>query len=242
MMVDRHDTLIIIPAFNEERTIGSVIDDLRADGPHANILVIDDGSGDRTALIAEEKGVALIRLPYNLGIGGAVQTGYKYAFTKGYRFCVQVDADGQHRPDQIRKILSPITEKRADMVIGSRYLETSSTYQASFSRRVGIELLARVVSAIIGQKFTDTTSGFRAHNRHVIEFCREHYPEDYPEVESLVALKRSGFAVVEVPVLMKERVGGSSSITALRAIYYMVKVLLAVFIELLRKPVLHHKE
>ncbi len=227
-------TLIIIPAFNEEASINGVIEDLRANFPEGDILVVDDGSRDRTAEVAGAAGVKVARLPFNLGIGGAVQTGYRYARRNGHDIAVQFDGDGQHLASEIGAIIGPLADGHADLVVGSRFRDRGD-YQPSRARRVGIWIFSGVLSAIIGKPLTDTTSGFRAANRRAIEFFSRGYPEDYPEVESLVLLHRAGMRIEEASVRMRDRTGGRSSITPLRSAYYMVKVLLAVFIDLLKK-------
>ncbi|HID64612.1 MAG TPA: glycosyltransferase family 2 protein [Anaerolineae bacterium] len=229
-----HTVLVIIPAYNEADSIGGVISRVRASAPEVDILVIDDGSTDATAAIAQEAGALVVSLPHNLGIGGAVQTGYIFAAEMGYDIAVQVDGDGQHDPAEIAEIVAPLLAGQADVVIGSRYIEDRG-YITPFLRRMGIFVLASIVSLIIRQRVTDTTSGFRAVNRRVIEFCAREYPRDYPEPESVVLFRRAGFRVREIPVTMNPRYGGKSSITPMRSFYYMVKVLLAILIGLLRR-------
>jgi len=227
-------TLIIVPAYNEEDSLPGVIRDLGMHFPEGDILVVDDGSRDRTAEIARAAGVGVVRLPFNLGIGGAVQTGYRYAQRQGYDIAVQFDGDGQHVAAEIRELLAPILKGRADLVVGSRFLKRGD-YRPPFLRKVGIWIFSRTLSAIIGAPVTDTTSGFRAVNARVIAFFARLYPEDYPEVESLVLLHRAGMRIEEKAVTMRGRTGGKSSITPIRSAYYMIKVLLAVFIDLLKK-------
>ena len=226
--------LIIIPAFNEEASLPGVIQDLRSNLPEADILVVDDGSRDRTAETARQAGVRVARLPFNLGIGGGMQTGYRYAQNRGYDIAIQFDGDGQHVAAEIGQLLGPLRAGRADIVVGSRFLQRGD-YRPSFFRKVGIRIFSTVLSSILGMTVTDTTSGFRAANRRVIEFFARSYPEDYPEVESLVLLHRAGMTIAEAPVHMRDRTGGRSSITPVRSAYYMIKVLLAVFIDLLKK-------
>ena len=225
--------LIIIPAYNEKESLPDVIASVRKEIPEADILVINDGSTDATGFIARREKVEVIDLPYNMGIGAAMQTGYKYSFAEGYDVSVQFDGDGQHPANQIRNILRQLQEGRADVIIGSRFLEDTG-YVPSFSRSIGIVMFARLMSIIMRQKITDPTSGFRAANRAVIEFYSRHYPEDYPEVEALVLLHRAGFTMTEVAVKMEKRMSGRSSITPVRGIYYMIKVTLAVLIDLLK--------
>jgi glycosyltransferase involved in cell wall biosynthesis len=226
--------LAIVPALNEEQTVGRVIDEIRAFDAGFDVVVVDDGSVDRTAGIAADRGAHVLRLPFNLGIGGAVQTGYRFAFERGYDIAVQIDGDGQHDPSQLPAILEPVLAGSADLCVGSRFA-SGSGYQSSFARRVGIRLFARVVSAVVRQKVTDTTSGFRAVNRKGIALFAADYPHDYPEVEATVMSVKHKLRLQEVPVEMRERGGGASSITALRSVYYMTKVLLAIFVGLFRR-------
>ncbi len=229
------ETLVIIPAYNEENSIGEIIARTRESAPLADIVVINDGSTDATSIVAQGAGVYVIDLPHNLGIGGAVQTGYIFAQEMGYEIAVQVDADGQHDPAEIPKLISPLLKGKADMVVGSRYAEDRG-YEVSPARRLGAFVLASVISLIVRQKVTDPTSGFRAVNRDLIGFCAIEYPHDYPEPETLVLFHRAGFVVQEIPVSMSQRWAGKSSITPLGQFYYLSKVLLAILIGLLRKP------
>jgi glycosyltransferase involved in cell wall biosynthesis len=198
--------------------------------------VVDDGSHDATAEVAFAAGARVARLPFNLGIGGAVQTGYRLAWDEGYDVAVQIDGDGQHRPDQMLRLLEAIRGGAANYVIGSRFA-LGSEYRPSRSRRSGILILSRLVSMVVGRRLTDTTSGFRAADRRTIELFAAHYPHDYPEVEALVLAARSGLRIAEVPVTMRQRASGRSSITPLRAAYYMIKVMLAVIVQCMgRRP------
>lgn len=226
-------TLVIVPAYNEEASLPGVIRDLRENLPAADILVVNDGSRDGTALIAKQQGVNMLTLPFNLGIGGAMQAGYRYAQRHEYDIAVQFDGDGQHLANEIEKLLAPIRSGSADIVLGSRFLGAGG-YQVPAMRRIGIWIFAVILSRILSTKLTDTTSGFRAANKNVIRFFARTYPEDYPEVESLVLLHKAGMRVSEVPAVMIDRAAGKSSITVIRSVYYMVKVLLAVFIDLLK--------
>jgi len=226
--------IVIIPARNEEDSVAGVIGEIRAADPDFVVVVVDDGSTDRTAQAAEATGAIVLRLPYNLGIGGAVQTGYQYARENDFDIAVQVDGDGQHDPSEIARLLEPILDGRADMVVGTRFAEGGG-YRGTRMRRVGIHLFAAIVSLIVRQRVTDTTSGFRAVNRRAIRLFALYYPHDYPEVEATVVLSRHGLKMVEVPVQMRIRETGNSSITAVRSVYYMVKVLLALFIGLFRR-------
>ena len=234
-------TVAIVPALNEEHAVGSVIDELRAYDPGLDVIVIDDGSTDGTATVAAQRGARVIRLPFNLGIGGAMQTGFRYAFQAGFDAAVQVDGDGQHDPAELPKLLLPLEQDRADIVVGSRFAGDRS-YRAPFFRRLGIALFARTISLIVRQRVTDTTSGFRAMNRRGIALFAADYPHDYPEVEATVMVVRHELRLVEVSVAMRDRVAGRSSITASQSIYYMVKVLLAIFVSLFRRNVVPLKE
>ncbi|MHB8470292.1 MAG: glycosyltransferase family 2 protein [Gaiellaceae bacterium] len=227
----------IVPAFNEERALPGVIAELRTFDPGLVVVVVDDGSTDATAAAAASHGAVVLRLPFNLGIGGAVQTGFRYAFEHDYDLVVRVDGDGQHDASQLAAVIGPVLAGDADIVIGSRFAAAGGGYRSSRSRRVGIRLLAWVVSRIVGRRVTDTTSGFQAVNRSGIALFARDYPHDYPEVEATVMASHHGLRMLEVPVTMRERAEGRSSITALRSVYYMVKVLLAVFVGLFRRDV-----
>jgi glycosyltransferase involved in cell wall biosynthesis len=233
--------LLVVPAFNEESNIGRVIDEIRSYDPGVEIVVVDDGSTDRTSVVAAARGVHVLRLPFNLGIGGAVQTGYLYAFENGFDLAVQIDGDGQHDPRELESVLAPLLAGEADVVIGSRFAGRGS-YKAAVSRRIGMRIFARVVSALIGQRITDTTSGFRAVNRRGIALFAADYPHDYPEVEAVVMAARQRLRLREVPVTMRRREAGRSSITAFRSLYYMVKVLVALFIGLFRRNVVPQED
>jgi glycosyltransferase involved in cell wall biosynthesis len=226
--------LIIVPAFNEEESLPGVIQDLREHAPTADVLVVNDGSMDRTAAIARELGVTVLDLPINLGIGGAVQAGYLYAERNGHDFAVQFDGDGQHPGEDIEKLLKPLIAGTADLVVGSRFI-ASGGYAVPFFRKLGIGIFSFTLSRIMGITVTDGTSGFRAVNRKVIEFFSRIYPDDYPEVEALVLLHKVNMRMAEVAVTMRGRTGGRSSITPARSLYYMAKVLMAIFIDLMKK-------
>jgi glycosyltransferase involved in cell wall biosynthesis len=225
--------LAIVPAFNEEEGIQRLAK-LFEDVNNIDVVVINDCSKDNTSKICREYGFNVIDLPSNLGIGGAVQTGYKYAEKYGYDIAVQVDGDGQHNPANIKDLIKPIIEENADLVIGSRYLYKEG-FQSSFIRRLGINYFSMLISILQKKKITDPTSGFRACNRRVIELFSKRYPTDYPEPESIVYLLRNKYTIKEVPVIMHERLGGESSISAIKSIYYMIKVSLAIIIDNLRK-------
>jgi hypothetical protein len=227
--------LVIIPAYNEEATIVSVLGQIRDAAPDYDIVVVNDGSLDQTSERVRESGQAsLVALPFNLGIGGAMQTGYKFALRNGYDIAVQCDADGQHPADEIARLVARIEDGTADVVIGSRYV-AKSEYRPSLSRRIGKSLLSRWINLFIGGGITDTTSGFRAMNRAAIAIVARSYPEDYPEPEVLVILHKHGLRTVEIPVTMHPRQGGVTSIRAHGAVYYMIKVGLAIVIDLFRQ-------
>lgn len=226
--------LVIIPAYNEEDSIGRVIEDVRTNCPQMDILVVNDGSADHTSDRARASGVVVLDLPFNLGIGGGMQTGYKYAAEKGYDIAIQVDGDGQHDPKEIPKLLQTLEERKVDVAIGSRFI-TDLEYKATTMRRVGITVLSKVISIMVRQKITDPTSGFRASRKKAIQLFAVNYPQDYPEPEVVVLLSKSGLKMAEVPVKMSQRYSGESSITKIRSIYYMVKVLLAIFVDWFKK-------
>lgn len=224
--------LLIIPAFNESESIGPLLVALREQGLTA--LVVNDGSTDDTAEVCAAAGADIITLPCNLGIGGAVQTGYKYAYAHGYDIAIQFDGDGQHRAEFVPALIGPLLSGQADLSIGSRYIEKEG-FQSTLLRRAGIRYFSGLIRLISGQTVTDPTSGFRAVNRSIMAMFAAQYPTDYPEPESIVHVLRLGGRIVEVPVLMSERAGGRSSIRSLRSVYYMIKVSLAILIDALRR-------
>jgi glycosyltransferase involved in cell wall biosynthesis len=227
--------LAVVPAFNERDSIAGVIADLR-EHCGVDVVVIDDGSGDGTAAVASGAGARVVTLPFNVGIGGAVQTGYMLARMGDYDVAIQVDGDGQHPASELERLLDALVESGADLVIGSRFLQ-SGAFRSTFARRAGVRLFSSLVSWLVGVRMTDTTSGFRAAGRRAIALFAEAYPHDYPEVEAVLIAHRAGLRVIEAPVEMRPRQGGRSSITPLRSGYYMVKVLLALAMQLLRRPV-----
>jgi glycosyltransferase involved in cell wall biosynthesis len=233
-MKSSNKILIIIPAYNEAKSIEIVIQEIRNHFSQGDILVVNDGSTDRTSEKARGSGVVVLDLPFNLGIGGAMQAGYRYAYEKGYDIAVQVDGDGQHDPKEIPKLLEILEKKEADMTLGSRFVGVPS-YKGSVMRKIGISILAKTISIITGQKVTDPTSGFRAANRRAIQLFTRNYPQDYPEPEVLVLLSQYGLKMKEVPAALYQREYGESSITRIRSIYYMIKVLLAIFVTRVRK-------
>ena len=224
----------ILPAYNEERNIERVLAELRALDPSLEVVVVSDGSTDRTAEVAAAHGAHVVRLPFNLGIGGAVQTGFRFAWEQGYELAVRLDGDGQHDASQLAAVVAPVVGGEADICIGSRFIGAGA-YRSTAARRMGIRILAQAVSAIARQRVTDPTSGFQALNRRAIALYAAELPRDYPEVEGLVMAFRHHLRVTEAPVTMREREHGRSSIGALASIYYMIKVLLAIFVALFRR-------
>lgn len=226
-------SLVIIPAYNEEKSIEKVVQDIRENAPSFDYIIVNDCSTDGTLALCREKGFEVLNLPVNLGIGGAVQTGYLYALKNGYDAAVQFDGDGQHDAGYLDVMLEMMVREQADMVIGSRFLKKEG-FQSSGIRRLGIRYFAALIKALTGRTVTDPTSGMRLGNRRVIAYFAKNYPKDYPEPESVVAILRHGYKVLEYPVLMRRREEGISSISPSRSLYYMVKVTLAICMELLR--------
>ena len=233
--------LVIIPAYNEDGSVGKVIEEVRTHLSKADILIVNDGSTDLTSEKAKACGATVLDLPFNLGIGGAMQAGYQYAYEKGYDIAIQVDGDGQHDPKEIGKLLKALEEKKIDMAIGSRFIGDLG-YKSSTMRRIGISIFSQVISMIVRQRITDPTSGFRASNRKAIQLFASNYPQDYPEPEVVILLHQCHLKMEEVPVGMSERYSGESSITKIKSIYYMVKVLLAIFVDCFKKPPLLEQE
>jgi glycosyltransferase involved in cell wall biosynthesis len=211
-----------------------VIEEIRAFDTGFEIVVVDDGSTDETSKVARAAGARVLRLPFNVGIGGAVQTGHQYARDHGFDLAIQIDGDGQHDASELPKLIAPIVADEADLVVGTRFVGDSG-YRPPNSRRLGILILAWLVSLITHQKVTDPTSGFRAANRRALELFAGDYPHDYPEVEATVLIHHHRLRMVEVPVLMRERTAGSSSITMFYSAVYMCKVLVALFVGLFRR-------
>lgn len=229
---------IIVPAYNEQASIDSVIRSLHECNAGWHIVVIDDASTDTTGAIAAATGLAqVITLPCNLGIGGGVQTGFKYAHSNGFDIAVQFDGDGQHLATEIDKIIDPVIAGRCDIAIGSRFLDAAAdNFRSTATRRIGIRYFRYLNSVIIGQRITDNTSGFRAYNRAALSLLAEDYPDDYPEPEAVIMLGKHGFRLLEVPVRMRERTGGISSITSYKSVYYMIKVTLSILVTAIRRP------
>jgi glycosyltransferase involved in cell wall biosynthesis len=225
----------VVPAWNEAGAIGGVLDEIRAFDPRIDVVVVDDASTDDTVDVARAHGAKVLALPFNVGIGGAVQTGFRYARDEGYEVAVRLDGDGQHAAEELGKLLAPIRAGEAQLVIGSRFVDPDGTYRPPFARRMGIRVFSRLVSLLGGQKVTDTTSGFSALDRAAIELFATEYPHDYPEVESTLVALKSGLRLVQVQVDMRERQAGTSSITFVRSLYYIVKVMLALLVASLRR-------
>lgn len=224
----------IVPAYNEARNLPRIAEALRARGPPCDVCVVDDGSTDATASVAGSLGFTVLRLPMNLGIGGAVQAGYLWAFERGYDVAVQIDGDGQHDPAYLEALLAPIRAGDADLVLGSRFLAEGG-YRSTRLRRAGIAYLSWFLRLRCGARVTDPTSGFRAANRDAIALFARYYPSDFPEPEAVALAHRAGLRTAEVPVRMNEREHGESSITAAWTLYYLVKVSLALVL-LPRRP------
>jgi glycosyltransferase involved in cell wall biosynthesis len=227
-------TLVFIPAWNEEASIAEVIADVRKALPEADILVVDDGSGDGTAERARQAGVLVASLPFNQGLGAALQTGYLYALRNGYDACAHLDADGQHPAEEVARLLAEVTADRADLVIGSRYhagaVSATGDYRPTFSRRIGTSVFRFFLTLATRQRFTDTTSGMRAANRRVMSLFSQHYSPDFAEIESLQLAVRQGLRVEELPVRMLERTGGSSFLTPLRSAFFIFKGLVVLLV------------
>lgn len=235
----RHELLVIVPAYNEADNIGRVIEDLQGAACGLDILVVNDGSSDGTSEVARRyEDVVVVDLPKNLGIGGAVQTGFKYAARRGYLRAMQFDGDGQHLAGEVPKLLNMLATTASNMVIGSRFIGHNSGFRSTFVRRLGIRVFEALNSLLIRQRITDNTSGFRLYDRRAIEFLAVHYPVDYPEPEAVILLGKNGFRLAEVAVEMRERHSGGSSIAGIRGLYYMIKVVLAVLMTALRRPLI----
>jgi glycosyltransferase involved in cell wall biosynthesis len=226
--------LIVVPAYNEQNNILRVIWDIRKTIPTADILVVNDCSLDHTSANARKaEGVKVVDLPYNLGIGGAVQTGFKYALSNGYDYMVQIDGDGQHLPSEVVKLFDTMVRNGSDMVIGSRFLDIQS-FRTTRLRRLGIKVFYLIFRMLIHAKITDSTSGFRMYNRQGIELMAKYYPDDYPEPDAIILLKKHGLQITEVGVEMREREHGVSSISAIKSPYYMTKVIVSIFFSYIR--------
>ncbi len=232
-MLNENRIMVLIPTYNEEKSIGQVIRGVKKSLPQADIVVVDGESTDSTEEIARKLGVIILKVPPSLGIAGGVETGFSFADLRGYGMVVRVDGDGQHSPDQIPRLMQPILNGEADVSIGSRYMGAGD-YKASLPRALSVKLFSLIISAIIRQKITDAASGFQVVNRKVIEFLSKSYFFDYSEVEAIVLLRKAGFKILEIPVIMKKRAQGSSSFTFVRAFYYIFTGMLLLLISLLK--------
>ena len=242
MSMEMTRTLVIIPAYNEEIKIASVIRTIKEYFPGLKVLTVDDGSNDQTRLRTIEAGAEVVSHPFNLGYGSALQTGYQYALIKGYETIVQMDGDGQHDPSFIPDLLAVIQKGEADIAIGSRFLNTEGTgsgvqpYRAPLIRRLGMKLFSTITSSIIRQKITDPTSGYQAMNGKVLEWVSsDRFPCDYPDADVLIMLHRSGFRIREVPVRMFENRDKKSMHSGLKPVYYIFKMFLSIFVTLMRR-------
>lgn len=222
--------LVLIPCYNEEQNIVNTVERLKATCPEVDFLVINDCSTDGSAALLQSNGYPFLDLPVNLGIGGGVQCGYRYAARYGYDVTVQMDGDGQHDPAYLQEIVRPVLQGECDMCIGSRFIKKEG-FQTSFMRRVGIRFLSMLIRLLCGKRVLDVTSGFRATNAKMTAYFADHYATDYPEPEAILAACLAGFTVGEAPVIMQERQGGVSSISSFKSVYYMVKVSLALLID-----------
>lgn len=228
--------LVVVPAHNEEQCLPHTLAELAREAPGLDVVVIDDGSRDRTRHVAREAGAKVITLPVNLGVGGALQTGIRYALERGYDVAVQFDADGQHDPRDLPRVLAPVLEGRVDLSIGSRFVSDDPAYRAAPTRRAGMMLFSLVTSLAIGRRLSDTTSGFRAYSRRVMWLCLDYFPQDFPDAPLLIWLARNGVRWTEVPVTMRPRVAGTSFYTFTRKAYYPYKTLLASLLACWRAP------
>jgi glycosyltransferase involved in cell wall biosynthesis len=227
---------VIMPAYNEAKAIARVLSAVTIQIPASSVIVINDGSRDATSDLARKSGVQVLDLPFNLGIGGAVQTGLKYALHAGYDVAVEVDADGQHNAAHIQQLIDALGQHQVDMVIGSRFMG-QTVYRASFMRRAGIFIFSLLIKLVTGTNIYDSTSGFRAYNRRAITFLAHHYPSDFPEPESIVMLLKGGFSIKEVPVEMNKRLAGKSSLKSdfsWRAIYFVISNSIAILVSALK--------
>lgn len=227
--------LIVVPVYNERDSVARLIGHIRRSLPGFDIVIIDDGSTDDTVRQIPA-GIPVVRLPFNMGIGNAMQTGYRYAAIYGYDIAVQVDGDGQHRPSDVLRLVQHMHDSHADMVVGSRFLTGIATYRQTFVRRIGAWMLRSLIRLLTGLNITDCTSGFRVANRKVIQAFAYWYPEDYPEPEVIVLLHRLGCRIEEVPVRMRQRRTGQSSISLTRGIFYVLKVAVCLLLDMTREP------
>lgn len=227
--------LVIIPCYNEEENIERVVSDLRRAAPDVDYLIVNDCSTDRSAAICRKNEFSYLSLPINLGIGGGVQSGYLYAKENDYDITVQMDGDGQHDPAYLQAVIEPVARGELDMCIGSRFLKKEG-FQTSFMRRMGIRILSALLRILCGVKILDVTSGFRACSKQLTALYAQNYAQDYPEPEAIITAVLSGYRVGEAPVQMRERMGGASSINALKSVYYMVKVTISLVVFRITTP------
>ena len=232
--------LIIIPAYNEEKSILKVYNGIKEynenNDMHYDVIVINDGSKDNTRMICEENNIPIINLVQNLGIGGAVQTGYKYAYDHDYDYAIQYDGDGQHEISCAKDILNPLKENNADLVVGSRFIDkNSSKFKSSVARRIGIKIISNLIKLTTGKRIYDVTSGFRAANKNIIKRFAYSYPLEYPEAVTNAELLKNGLNVLEVPVSMHERETGESSIHTWKNVYFMINIFLSILVVTLRR-------
>ena len=227
--------LVVIPAHDEEASLPGTLAEVRERAPAVDILVVDDGSRDDTTRVARASGVKVVRHAVNLGVGGALQTGFRWACGHGYDIVVQLDADGQHDPRYLEALLAPVVDGRCDVSIGSRFV-SSTGYRAPWNRRLGMLLFSGVVRFALGRPIYDTTSGFRAYARRVMEVCQHEFPKDFPDAPLLISLARRGFRLEEVPVVMRERTAGQSFYTLGKQLYYPYKNLLASLMAWMQRP------
>ncbi len=237
------DVLLIIPAYNESEAIGEVIIEIKKQLPVLDILVVNDGSVDTTGIIAKKYGANVVSLPFNMGYGAALQTGYQYAQNKNYQYVLQMDADGQHEPKELINLLGAIKENKVDVVIGSRFLNECN-YHASWLRRLGMIIFSKITSLIIRQKITDPTSGFQALNHRILKFfTSEFYPSDYPDADVIILINRIGFSIKEIPVVMHSALNKGKIHDGLKPIYYVFKMFLSIVMIFFReKPYFYRKE
>lgn len=233
-----NNVCIIVPCYNESATIGPLVKEIEDISNDFEIVVVNDGSEDSTSDAAKVSArTTVIDLPTNLGVGGAVQTGFKYAMKSAKDYAVKLDGDGQHDPSEITNLLQPLIDNHADIVIGSRFIVRNDGYQSSFYRRIGIKFIEIFCKLLTGLKITDPTSGFRAYNKKTVKFMADHYPSfDYPEPEELILAYRNNLRIVEVSSIMRERKAGISTISSAMSVYYMFKVTLAMLFMYIRKP------
>jgi glycosyltransferase involved in cell wall biosynthesis len=231
-MAESVDLLVVVPAFNEEKNLPAVIEETRTAQPEALILVVDDGSTDGTAEVARVSGARVVSLPFNLGYGVAVQTGFRFAVRGGFQRIVLLDGDGQHDPSCIQTLLEGLND--ADVVRGSRFLGSAS-YRIPATRRVGMVLFGAVAAFFTGDRVTDVTSGYQALNARAVRFLADHYPSDYPDADTVILIKRAGLTSKEVPVRMRERLSGTPMVSLPKSFYYVFKMCLSILVTLLRE-------